>query len=59
LLYGIDFDQVSQTNFFAPDKVTETAVEVIVALAAAVTVNVFASAAVATVKEPSVAEPVV
>ena len=55
-LYGIPFCQDSQTNFLAPARVTET-FPLFVALAAAVTVRVFASTAVATVKEPSVADP--
>ena len=45
MLYGIDFDQVSHTNNFAPERVIETFPE-FVALEAAVTVNVFASTAV-------------
>jgi len=56
--YGIDLDQLSQTYCPAPDTVTDT-LPLFVALDAAVTVKVFASAAEATIKVPSVADPLV
>ena len=56
--YGIVFVQLSQTNCPAPETVTET-FPLFVALDAATTLKVFASAAVATTNVPSVADPLV
>ena len=56
LLYGMVFVHDWQTNFPAPDNVTDT-LPLFVAEEAAVTVNVLSSAVVAIAKSPSVAEP--